>query len=145
MTDGKIASLKLISGEELICTLISIDDGDIYTTLSFSNPLRIQLGDRRKNKQYTLEPWLCLKNDTVHSIDITKIITVHEITDDEVLDEYVSYYRKKLNLIPKPRRAAAGITKIGYVGNTEDFKSVLERLYKDVDSYDKPIDEKPSS
>ena len=145
MTDGKIASLKLISGEELICTLISIDEGDIYTTLSFSNPLRIQLRDRRKNKQYILEPWLCLKNDTIHSIDITKIITVHEITNDEVLDEYNSYYRKKLNLAPKPNRAKNAIIKIGYVGNTKDFKSVLERLYKDVDSYEKPIDEKPSS
>ena len=90
MTDGKIASLKLISGEELICTLISIDEGNSYTVLTFSNPLRIQLGDRRKNKQYTLEPWLCLKNDTVHTIDITKIITVHEITSNEVLDEYNS-------------------------------------------------------
>lgn len=145
MADGKIASLKLISGEELICTLISIEEGSIYTVLSFSNPLRIQLRDRRKNKKYVLEPWLCLKNDTIHSIDITKIITVHEITDRDVLDEYNSYYRKKLNLVPKPRRATNSINKIGYVGNTKDFKGVLEKLYKDVASYEKPIDEKPSN
>ena len=74
MTDKKIASIKLVSGEEVVCTLLSIEKDGNYTILSFTNPLRIQLRDRRRNKRYSLEPWLCLKNDTIHCIDVTKII-----------------------------------------------------------------------
>ena len=140
MTDKKIASIKLVSGEEVVCTLLSIENDGNYTILSFTNPLRIQLRDRRRNKRYSLEPWLCLKNDTIHCIDVTKIITVNEITDEDVLSEYNSYYRKKINLMPRPKREISTSNKIGYVGNTKDFKDVLEKLYRDTDSYEKPTD-----
>jgi len=140
MTDKKIASIKLVSGEEVVCTLLSIEKDGSYTILSFTNPLRIQLRDRRRNKRYSLEPWLCLKNDTIHCIDVTKIITVNEITDENVLNDYNSYYRKKINLMPKPKREISTSNKIGYVGNTKDFKDVLEKLYRDTDSYENPSD-----
>ena len=140
MTDKKIASIKLVSGEEVVCTLLSIEKDGNYTILSFTNPLRIQLRDRRRNKRYSLEPWLCLKNDTIHCIDVTKIITVNEIADENVLNDYNSYYRKKINLMPKPKREISTSNKIGYVGNTKDFKDVLEKLYRDTDSYEKPTD-----
>ncbi len=140
MNDGKIASIKLVSGEEIICMLLGIEKDGSYTILSFTNPLRIQLRDRRRNKRYSLEPWLCLKNDTIHCIDVTKIITVNEIVDEDVLSDYNSYYKKKINLMPKPKRSIRTTNKIGYVGNTNDFKDVLEKLYKDTDSYEKPTD-----
>ena len=140
MDDGKIASIKLITGEELICMLLGIEKDGNYTVLSFTNPLRIQLRDRRRNKKYSLEPWLCVKNDSIHCIDVTKIITVYEITDSILLDDYNSYYRKKLNLIAKPKRSVKSTNKIGYVGNITDFKNTLEKLYKDTDSYEKPKD-----
>jgi hypothetical protein len=140
MNDGKIASIKLVSGEEIICMLLGIENDGSYTVLSFTNPLRIQLRDRRRNKRYSLEPWLCLKNDSIHCIDVTKIITVNEIVDEDVLSDYNSYYKKKINLMPKPKRSIRTTNKIGYVGNTNDFKDVLEKLYNDTDSYEKPTD-----
>jgi hypothetical protein len=139
MTNRKIASIKLVSGEEIICTLLEIDKEGEFATLTFSNPLRIQLRDRRRNKAYSLEPWLCLKNDTLHCININKIITVHEVDDQNILDDYDAHYRKRLNLKPKSKSIKSS-NKIGYVGNTNDFKDSLERLYNDTDSYEKPKD-----
>ncbi len=68
MAQDRIAAVKLITGEEIICNLIELDTEGSYTTLTFSNPLRIQLRERRRSKNYTLEPWLCIKNNTLHCI-----------------------------------------------------------------------------
>ena len=139
MTDRKVASIKLVSGEEIICTLLELNKEGEHTTLTFKNPLRIQLRDRRRNKIYSLEPWLCLKNDTLHCININKIITVHVVDDQSILNDYDSHYRKKISLKPKPK-VVRSADSIGYVGNTNDFKSTLERLYRDTDSYERPKD-----
>ena len=140
MSDYKIASLKLISGEELICTLLNLEQGEEYTTVSFKDPVRISLRDRRKTKKYSLEPWLCIKNNIVHTIDITKILTVYEVTDINILNDYSEFFDRKAKLSAKPKRKFNSSTKIGYIGNTNDFKNSLEKLYKDTDSYEKPKD-----
>ena len=139
MTQDKIAAVKLITGEEIICNLIELDTEGSYTTLSFSNPLRIELHERRRSKNYTLEPWLCIKNNSIHCIDISKIITVNVVDDSQILNEYNSFFKKRLELKPKPK-VVKSADNIGYVGNVTDFKNTLEKLYKDTDSYEKPKD-----
>ena len=140
MSDDKIASLKLISGEEVICTLLGLEQGPEYTSVSFKDPVRISLRDRRKTKKYSLEPWLCIRNDIVHTIDITKILTVYEVTDITILNDYSEFFNKKVKLFAKPKRKFNSSNKIGYIGNINDFKNTLEKLYKDIDSYEEPKD-----
>ena len=139
MTEDRIAAIKLVTGEEIICNLIEMDTEGSYTTLIFDKPLRIQLQDNRRSKKYTLEPWLCVKNNTTHCIDITKIITVNVVDDIKILNDYNSYFMKKLDLKPKPKLIRSTNT-IGYVGNVNDFKNTLEKLYNDIDPYEKPKD-----
>lgn len=139
MEEKKIAAIKLVSGEEIICTLIEIESDGIYTNLLFQDAARIVLRDRRKTKKFSLEPWLYIKNDALQLIELSKIITVHRVTEIDILKEYSSFTRKKLDLKPKPERRNNS-TKIGYIGNVNDFKSVLEKLYKDTDAYKGPKD-----
>ena len=134
----KIAAIKLVSGEEIVCTLVKLEDDSGYTVLSFKDPVRVVLRDRRKPKKYTLEPWLCIKNDTLHAIDITKILTVYEISDVDILNDYSAFFKRKLKLFSKPNRYDNSSSKIGYVGNVNEYKITLEKLYKDIDSYEKP-------
>lgn len=134
----KIAAIKLVSGEEIVCTLVKLEDDSGYTVLSFKDPVRVVLRDRRKPKKYTLEPWLCIKNDTIHVIDVTKILTVYEISDIDILNDYSMFFKRKLKLFSKPNRYNKSSSKIGYIGNVNDFKNTLEKLYKDIDSYEKP-------
>jgi len=136
----KIAAIKLVSGEEIVCTLLSLEQDGSHTNLSFKDPVRILLRDRRKPKKYTLEPWLCIKNDTIHVIDIVKILTVYEITDVGVLNDYALFFNKKSKLFARPKKKFNSSNEIGYIGNVNDFKNTLERLYKDTDSYEKPKD-----
>ena len=139
MEEKRIAAIKLVSGEEIICTLIEIEKDGIYTNLLFQDPARIVTRDRRKSKRFSLEPWLYVKNDSLQLIELSKIITVHRVTEVDILNEYASFTRKKLDLKPKPKRSNNS-TKLGYVGNVDDFKSVLEKLYKDTDAYKRPND-----
>jgi hypothetical protein len=134
----KIAAIKLVSGEEIVCTLVKLEDDSGYTVLSFKDPVRVVLRDRRKPKKYSLEPWLCIKNDTIHVIDVTKILTVYEISDVDILNDYSAFFKRKLKLFSKPNRYNDSNSKIGYIGNVNDFKNTLEKLYKDIDSYEKP-------
>ena len=134
----KIAAIKLVSGEEIVCTLVKLEDDSGYTVLSFKDPVRVVLRDRRKPKKYSLEPWLCIKNDTIHVIDVTKILTVYEISDVDILNDYSAFFKRKLKLFSKPNRYDDSNSKIGYIGNVNDFKNTLEKLYKDIDSYEKP-------
>mgnify|MGYP000868562689 CR=1 FL=1 len=136
----KIAAIKLVSGEEIVCTLLSLEQDGDRTNLSFKDPVRILLRDRRKPKKYTLEPWLCIKNDTVHVIDIIKILTVYEITDVNVLNDYAFFFKKTGKLFNRPKKKFNSSSEIGYIGNVNEFKSTLEKLYKDTDSYEKPKD-----
>ena len=139
MAQDRIAAIKLITGEEIICNLLELETEGSYTTLTFSNPLRIQLRERRRSKNYTLEPWLCIRNNSTHCIDITKIITVNVVDDTQVLSDYNAFFRRKLELKPKPK-VVRSADNIGYVGNVNDFKNTLEKLYNDTDSYEKPKD-----
>ena len=120
--------------------MLNLEQGEEYTTVSFKDPVRISLRDRRKTKKYSLEPWLCIKNNIVHTIDITKILTVYEVTDINILNDYSEFFDRKAKLSAKPKRKFNSSTKIGYIGNTNDFKNSLEKLYKDTDSYEKPKD-----
>ncbi len=134
----KIVAIKLVSGEEIVCTLVKLEDDSGYTVLSFKDPVRVVLRDRRKPKKYALEPWLCIKNDTLHVIDITKILTVYKISDVDILNDYSTFFKRKLKLYSKPERYSNSSSKIGYVGNVNEVKTTLEKLYKDIDSYEKP-------
>ncbi len=132
MEEKKVASIKLVSGEEIICTLLSISKDGPYTIVTIKDPVRIDIRDRRKKKSYTLTDWLMFRNDGMHDIEVSKIITVNEIDDIELLHSYDNYFKNTLNA-PKPRASK----KIGFLGNVNDYKKTLEKIYKDLDSYER--------
>ena len=129
MEEKKVASIKLVSGEEIICTLLSISKDGPYTIVTIKDPVRIDIRDRRRNKSYTLTDWLMFRNDGMHDIEVSKIITVNQIDDIELLHSYDNYFKNALNA-PKPRASK----KIGFLGNVNDYKKTLEKIYKDLDS-----------
>ena len=135
MEELKIASLKLVTGEEIICGLMDMYKEGPYTTVVIKDPVRIERRDRRKRDSYSLSNWLIIGNEGIHDIELSRIITVNLVDNDEILDRYKAFTRKKLTS-PKPRASK----KIGFVGNINDYKKILNRLYKDTDAYEKPKD-----
>ena len=141
MQEQKIASVKLVSGEEIICNLLELEKDGNYTILYFEDPVVIKYQDRRKNRKYSLEPWLCVGNGSLHYIDVSKVITVNQVEDKEILRDYHTFFKSKLELKPRPTKKIKPANKIGYVGNTEEYKSVLEKIYKEVEAYEKPTED----
>ena len=135
MEKPKIASLKLVTGEEIICTLIELVKESGYTVLVIKNPLKIEKRDRRKHETYSLSKWLIIGNEGIHDIEISRIITVNQLDEGEILNDYNSFFRTKL-VAPRSRASK----NIGFLGNTKEHKKILERLYKDIDSYERPKD-----
>ena len=132
MEERKIASIKLVSGEEIICTLLGISKDGPYTVVTIKNPVKIELRDRRKKKSYTLTDWLMFRNDGMHDIEVSKLITVNQIDDIELLHSYDNYFKTALKA-PKPRASK----QIGFLGNVNEYKKTLEKIYKDLDSYER--------
>ena len=56
----------------------------------------------------------------------------NQIDDIELLHSYDNYFKNALNA-PKPRASK----KIGFLGNVNDYKKTLEKIYKDLDSYER--------
>jgi len=135
MEDRKVASIKLVSGEEIICTLLGISKDGPYTIVTIKDPAKIESRDRRKKRSFALSDWLMIHNYGMHDIEVSKIITVNEIDSIELIKLYDNYFDLKSELTqPKPRASKD----IGFLGNINDYKEVLERIYKDIDSADKP-------
>ena len=137
MEEKKVASIKLVSGEEIICTLLDINDDGPYTVVTIKDPARIENQDRRKKRSYSLTDWLIIHNHGMHDIEISKIITVNEIHSSEILHLYDNHfnYLKDQPTPPRPRASK----KIGFLGNVTEYKEVLERIYRNIDPVD-PVD-----
>lgn len=134
----KICSIKLVTGEELVCSVIEIMEFDSHTSVAIHNPLKIthRSSSRKTDSDilFKFSPWLVVDKSDIHEINLNKIITICEVTDYDILYEYHKRFQKKLK--PKPVREFK--KDLGFIGSVEDFRKKLEKLYK-ADSYDRDI------
>lgn len=132
----KICSIKLITGEEIVCEVIEIMDFDSHTSVAIHNPIKIthRTSSRKSSTDlsFKFSPWLVVDKSDIHEINLNKIITICEVKDYEILYEYKRQFQKKLK--PKPVRNFK--KKMGFVGSTEEFRKTLEKLYEG-DSYNR--------
>ena len=130
----KICSIKLVSGEEIVCSVLEIMEFDTYTSVAIHNPLKISFrNSSRKNSakaEYKFSPWLVVDKSDLMELNLNKIITICEVEDFDILYDYKSQFKQKL--MPKPIRQFK--KEMGFVGSVEDFRKTLEKLYKG-DSY----------
>lgn len=134
----KICSIKLVSGEEIVCTVIEVLDFDSHTSVAIYNPLKItQRSSSRKSPNdilFKFSPWLIVDKSDIHEINLNKIITICEVLDYEIIYEYNREFQKQLNSTPVRNFKR----QLGFIGSTEDYKKILEKLYRG-DSYKKEI------
>ena len=132
----KICSIKLVTGEELVCDVIEIIDSNKHTSVAIYNPLVIthRASSRKSSTDiaFKFSPWLVVDKSDIHEINLNKIITICEVKDYEILYEYKRQFKKKLK--PKPIRNFK--KQMGFVGSTEDYRKTLEKLYRG-DSYNR--------
>ena len=143
MQDNFFATLKLITGEEILAEVCPSEENKI-DFLIVQNPIVIsetmQIDQEKGVAISGLVPkkWMLYSND-----DMTIIYKSHVISLSE-LDKFGSeFYQKALiaaRMSSPIKRKISSRDNVGYVGNVKDHRKLLERMY-DIshDVHDDPL------
>ena len=116
MNNTDLVSIKLVSGEEIVCQVVDVVDSS-YRSIIIRDPLKVEYKQQRRNEdiKYNLVPWILFTNTREFEINATKILGVSKIEDKELLERYLAQFRKLIE-------------------PAEDLKELLERIYRDYDA-----------
>jgi hypothetical protein len=120
-------TLKLKTGEEIFAKVAPTEEDD-KTLVILLNPIVIsEIKGKSGIVGYKLEPWLKTTTEDMFIINLDDVLTMSESSDIEMIMLYQSYVRKS----KKDIKNYSEITrKMGYVGNVNDAKEILEKIYK---------------
>jgi hypothetical protein len=131
-------TLKLVSGEEIV-SLIMVDDTDALDPLIIlQEPIVIQYSTQGAFSQIKLEPWLKTTEEDIFFIRLSKVITMTEISDIDLINLYTDFNDQKNelkeeyqeDLVDKSDVEKNISKKMGFLGTISDTKKSLEDLFK---------------
>ena len=122
-----LAVIKLVSGEEVISTVTSSDEGD-RTLLLLDNPVIFESVMMKNMTMGAIKviPWVQAASDTILILDMDKVITMSEVFDKEV----VRIYNRYLNDKDRETNESIISKDMGYLSSVTDARIFLEKLYK---------------
>ncbi|MFZ9204328.1 MAG: hypothetical protein ACO22L_00370 [Candidatus Nanopelagicaceae bacterium] len=130
MEEEFYATLKLVSGEEIIAKVCYLPDED---TIILDRPLAVQNAKQKKGNLevtgFVLKEWISATFDEMFIIKRNHILTMTEIKD-----EIQEFYEKSLNKIKSGKGSSGKGWKLprqsGYLGSIKEMKKSLEDIYK---------------
>ena len=81
---------------------------------------------------YRVEPWLKTTTDDMFVINIDNVLTMSESSDIEMIMMYQQYVRQSQT--GESENNSKITRKMGYLGNVNDTKELLEKIYKSKDT-----------
>lgn len=127
-------TLKLVSGEEIFC-LMMVDDTDDDPILVLQDPVVITYVTNRNHHHIKIEPWMKLTNDGIYFIRLSKVITMSEIHDVDLISLYKSFINSNSddfndedenNQFDNERSVSKNM---GFLGSVDETKKSLEKLF----------------
>lgn len=134
--EEKLAAIKLITGEEIICNVIDISKDNTMLQLRDVYTLSIEYS-RRGIPKFSLLPWFFLNADKDIELSVANIITMTQVEDPEIREAYLEIVHTNNKSLPP---APSSKDELGYIGSVTDYKKILERLYTDIDAVEPPRD-----
>jgi len=128
------AALKLITGEEIFA-LVSVDENDGDSIIMLSNPVIMKMMQSPAGQYVKVKPWLELPDQDLFLIKYDKIITMSEVTDDQMITFYNRYLNEDDIDIEIDGQVSLN-NKMGFVSTVEDARLKLEEIFKG--NIDKP-------
>tara|TARA_X000000368_G_scaffold69528_1_gene50303 strand:+ start:882 stop:1295 length:414 start_codon:yes stop_codon:yes gene_type:complete len=120
--------IKLITGEELF-SIICIDENDGDPIIMLQNPVIMKMLQNPNGQYVKIKPWLELPTDDMFLIKYDKIVTMTEISDDQM----INFYKKYLNESEECDFEFDGRVKLneklGFITTVDDARKNLERIY----------------
>ena len=125
--DDFYATIKFKSGEEVYAKVAASEEDD-RTLLLISNPIIVnEIKSKGKVAGYKIEPWLKTTTDDMFMINIEDVLTMSESTDIEMIMMYQDYVRSSNK---ENNNESIIDRKMGRIGNVNDAKEILEKIYK---------------
>jgi len=130
MEEEFYATVKLLSGEELVAKVCYLADED---KVMLDRPLMVENAKQRKGHievtGFALKEWISATFDNMFVIKRDHIMTMVEIEG-----EIVDFYEKTLNKLESGKSLAGRGNKLprgsGYLGSVKEMKKSLEEIYK---------------
>ena len=129
MGEEFFATLKLITGEEIVSKVVYLEDED---KVMLENPLQVDSAKQRKGaleiSGFSFREWVCATFDKMFIVNRNHIITISEI-EGPIVDFYKETLLRMENgksLNGKGGKLPRGS---GYLGSVTDMKKSLENIF----------------
>jgi len=130
MEEEFYATLKLVSGEEVVAKVCYLPDED---KIMLDRPLMVENAKQKKGQVevtgFALKEWINATFDTMFIINKDHVLTMTEIEN-----EIVDFYEKTINRLENGKSLAGKGDKLprraGYLGSIKQVKKSLEDIYK---------------
>jgi len=128
MEEEFYATIKLVSGEELVSKVCYMTDED---SLLMENPLLVErVTTKKAGKQidgFSLKEWICSSYDDMFIIQMDKVLTISEL--DERVRLYYIMNVKNIDSDEPESKTNEISREMGYLGSVEETKKKLEALF----------------
>ena len=129
-----IATIKLITGEELISKVSYMPDDD---SLVLENPMQVMVIDQQKKNLriagFALTEWIHSTFDHMFILPKQHVLTMTEIEDKNIQNFYMNTVQKHivdLNAFKDSQQSMQFTREMGNIGSVQNTKKLLEDLYK---------------
>ena len=126
--------LKLVTGEEIFA-LVSVDENDGDPIIMLSNPVIMKMLHSPAGQYVKVRPWLELPTEDLFLMKYDKIVTMSEISDENMIKFYDRYLSEDDIDIELDGKVSLN-TKMGLISTVEDARLSLENIFKN--NIDKP-------
>jgi len=129
MGEEFFATVKLITGEEIVSKVVYLEDED---KVLLENPLQVDSAKQRKGaleiSGFSFKEWVCATFDKMFILNRDHIITISEIEGP-----IVDFYKETLLRMENGRSLQGKGGKLprgsGYLGSVTDMKKSLENIF----------------
>ena len=125
-----LATIKLVSGEEVISMVLYLEDED---KVLLSNPFSVEQSRQKQGQLeitgFAFKEWVMASFDDMYIISRDHIITITETKGpiEEFYKKNLEKIESSKQLLHKPNKLPR---KSGYLGSIAETKNTLENIYK---------------
>ena len=126
MNEEFYATIKLVSGEEIFAQVTPSEEED-RTLLILDTPVKFEsiMIKHMGVNAVKVEPWISLGDDSMVIIDMSKVITISEVKDEQILCIYNKYLRDK----DRDSNQTKVNENMGFLASIAEARVNLEKLY----------------
>ena len=127
MEDDFYATLKFKNGEEIFARIAASEE-DNRTMLLVHHPILVsEIKGKKGLLGYKVEPWLKTTREDMFIINMDNILTLSESQDVEMIMMHQNFVRDSSEDMTNHSKINR---RMGYLGNVNDTKEILEKLFK---------------